>query len=107
MRKTIIYMDLLSVEYGESFSPIEQETRERLCTRQNWDCFIFWMDIKFSLELLSDYERRCFVANLIEGYTEEEIGHKFKVSHKAISLQIKKARRKIKRFLKKGGYKTP
>ncbi len=50
--------------------------------------------MELALELLTDYERHCFVLSLIEGYTEVEIALKLRVSHKAISLQITKARKK-------------
>jgi len=79
MRKKIYYMDLDAVEYGSNLSSLEQLARER----------------------------HCFVLSLIEGYTEVEIALKLRVSHKAISLQITKARKKITKFLKEGGYKTP
>lgn len=64
------------------------------------------LDLDASLECLNDYERDCFVANLLEGYTKKEISQKYRVTPQAILKQIKKAKRKIKQFLKEG-YETP
>lgn len=106
MRKKIYYVDLAAVEFGKNLSLLEQLAHERLLTTRDWDCLIFWLDIGFALEVLSDYERRCFVANAIEGYTKEEIASQLMVSRQAVLKQIKKARRKIKDFLEEG-YETP
>ncbi len=106
MRKKIYYMDLLFVEEGKNLTRLEQLTHERLCTTRDLDSLIFWMDMEAALSLLTAYESRCFIANLIEGYTKAEIAFMLDVSPQAVLKQIKKARRKIKYFLKEG-YETP
>lgn len=105
-RKKLIYMDLSAVEQGTHLSKFEQLTRERMASLADWDKLIFWLDLDASLECLNDYERDCFVANLLEGYTKKEISKKYRVTPQAILKQIKKAKRKIKEFLKEG-YETP
>lgn len=105
-RKKLIYMDLSSVEHGTHLTKLEQLTRERMATLVDWDKLIFWLDLDASLACLNDYERDCFVANLLEGYTKKEISRRYRVTPQAILKQIKKAKRKIKEFLKEG-YETP
>ncbi len=105
-RKKLIYMDLSVVEQGTYLSKFEQLTRERMASLVDWDKLIFWLDLDASLESLTDYERDCFVSNLLEGYTKKEISKKYRVTPQAILKQIKKAKRKIKDFLKEG-YETP
>ena len=100
-------MDLLAIENGECHTHLQHLTREALYATSSWERLIFWMDMELALELLTDYERHCFVLSLVEGYTEVEIALRLRVSHKAISLQITKARKKITKFLQEGGYKTP
>ena len=99
-------MDLSAVENAEKLSPIEHITRERLLTTRDWDRLIFWMDIESALGLLSNYESHCFVLNLIEGYTEVEIATLLKITHQTVSKKIKKAKIKIRNYLKEG-YKAP
>ena len=106
MRKQIYYMDLDAIEYGSNLTPLEQIAHEQLLTTRDWDSLFFWMDIGFSLAVLSNYEGHCFVLNLIEGYTEEEIARRLNVSHQMVSIKIKKAKIKIRNFLKEG-YKAP
>ena len=106
MRKKIYYMDLAAVEYGKNLSRLEQLTHERLLTTHDWDCMFFWMDMELALESLTDYECHCLVANLIEGYSKEEIASRLKVTRQAVLKQIDKAVIKIRNFLKEG-YETP
>ena len=105
-RKKIYYMDLSAVENNEILSPIEHITRERLLTTRDWDRFIFWMDFEAALELLSNHENHCFVLSFIEGYTEEEIAIRLKIAHQTVSKKIKKAKMKIRNYLKEG-YNAP
>jgi len=105
-RKKIYYMDLSAVEKGQNLTHLEQLARERLQTCRDWERLIFWMDIELAMEALSDYEAHCFVLNLIEGYTKEEIALRLKVSRQAVLKQVKKARKKIRKFLEEG-YETP
>lgn len=105
-RKKIYYMDLTAVENGTHLSHLEQLTHERLMTARDWDTLIFWLDIQAGLETLNDYQRDCFVSNLIEGYSKEEIAKRFKVSRQAVLKQIGMARKLLRNFLK-DGYETP
>ncbi len=105
-RKKIYYMDMAAVEYGKNLSRLERLAHERLLTTRDWDRLFIWMDIDLALELLNDYEYHCFFANLIEGYSKEEIASCLKVSRQAVLKQIKRAKRKIRNFLKEG-YETP
>ena len=99
-------MDMAAVEYGKNLSLLEQLAHERLLTARDWNCLIFWMDMEVALSLLTCYERHCLVANLIEGYTKEEIAKRLKVSRQAVLKQIKKAKAKMKDYLREG-YETP
>ncbi len=105
-RKTILYMDFSYVEEGSNLSQLEQLTHERLSTSKDWDRLIFWMDMEAALGLLSDYESRCFVLNLIEGYAEAEIAARLKIGQQMVSRKIKKAKIKIRNYLKEG-YNAP
>ena len=75
-------------------------------TARDWDALIFWLDLEASLETLTDYQRDCFVSNLIEGYSKEDIARRLKVSRQAVLKQIQIARKKIRNFLREG-YETP
>jgi len=99
-------MDLAAIEKGENLSKLQRLARERLQTAGDVDRVIFWMDFEESLKELTDYERACFVPCLVEGYTKQELADRFGVSRQAVLKQIKKARRKVKRFLAHG-YETP
>ncbi len=106
MRKKIYYMDLLAIENGECHTRIQHLVKEAICTTKDWDRLIFWMDIELALALLNHYERRSFVLNFIEGFTEKEIARRHKVTQQAVSKQLKKARKIIRNFLKEA-YGTP
>lgn len=105
-RKKVYYMDLTAVENGTHLSCLEQLTHERLMSSRDWNAFIFWLDFEAALETLSDYQRTCFVANLIEGYSKQDIAKHLRVTRQAVLKQIKGARKKIKKFLAEG-YETP
>lgn len=105
-RKKIYYMDLTAVENGTHLSRLEQLTHERLLTTRDWDARIFWWDLEDALAALNEYQRDCFIANLIEGYTKQEIADRLRVSRQAVLKQICIARKKIKKFLSEG-YETP
>jgi RNA polymerase sigma factor (sigma-70 family) len=106
MRKKIYYVDMSAIESGKDLCPFETLVRHNLLTTQDWDRLFTWMDIELALEALSDYERRCLVSSLIEGYTQEEIAARLHVSQEAVMKQIKKAKRKMRNILAEG-YKTP
>ncbi len=99
-------MDMAAVEFGKNLSRLERLAHERLLTTRDWDRLFFWMDMGLALECLTDYECHCLVANLIEGYSKEEIAVRLKVSRQAVLKQIKQAKRKLRNFLREG-YETP
>lgn len=105
-RKKIYYLDMDAVENGKSLNYLERMTRERIITTKDWDRLIFWMDVELALDCLNDYERHCLTANLIDGYSKEEIAADLKVSRQAVLKQIARAKIKIRFFLKEG-YETP
>lgn len=105
-RKKLYYMDLTAVENGTHLSRLEQLTHERLMTSRDWDALIFWLDLEAALETLNEYQRTCFVANLIEGYSKQDIATRLRVTRQAVLKQICIARKKIKKFLSEG-YETP
>jgi len=105
-RKKVYYMDLTFVENGCHLNPFQQLARNRLMTTHDWDNAIFWLDLQDALEVLNDYQRDCFVSNLIEGYTKQEISDRLGVSRQAVLKQVRIARNKIRNFLSEG-YETP
>lgn len=105
-RKKIYYMDFDHVEIGEYLSKMEERTREALCTTRHMDAFLFSFDVEEGLKTLTKRQRDCFVANLMEGYGEDEIAEKLGVSQPMVNRHIENGRRKMKIFLIEGGYKN-
>jgi len=103
-RKTIIYVDMDHIEFGGNLTKLEERTREKLLTTRSLDACIFWLDIKEGLKTLTRMQRKCFVASLIEGYTECEISERLRISQPAVFEHIEMAKEKMKRFLSDNYY---
>ncbi len=105
-RVELIFVDFKQIEFSRQISDLEDQIRESLLTTGNLETAIFWMDVEEGLRRVTKMQRACFVANLIEGYSERGVAKKLKIRQPVVHRHILAARRKMKYFLMDGYQKA-
>lgn len=83
------------------FNEFQQEVAKQLVSNE-WDNFFTKLDFIEVIDKILSPREKLILQLILEGYTQEEIGRKLKISKPRVNVILQRARRKIKNFYQRG-----
>lgn len=80
------------------FNEFQQEIAKKLVS-DDWEDFFTQSDFTEVVEKALSPREKLIIRLLLEGYTQEEIGRKLKISKPRVNVILQRAKRKIKNFI--------
>jgi len=87
-------------------SEFQQEVAKRLA-RDDWDNFFSQFDFTEAIDKALLPREKLIIQLILEGYTQQEIGQRFKISKPRVNVLLQRAKAKIRKFYLGGLTKCP
>ena len=84
-------------EAKNPFNEFQQEVAKRL-VRDEWEDFFTQLDFVEVIDKVLLPREKLIIQLILEGYTQEEIGQKFKIAKSRVNFLLQRAKAKIKKF---------
>lgn len=79
------------------FNDFQKEVAAKL-VHNDWDSFFSRLDFAETIDKALTPREKLIIKLTLEGYTQQEIAQKFKISKRRINVVLQRARAKIKKF---------
>ena len=99
--KTYIVDMFYLEETKNPFNDFQKEVARKL-VRDDWDNFFCQFDFKQAMDKILLPREKLIIQLVIEGFIQQEIASKMKISQKRVSTLFRRALKKIKKFYLEG-----